>query len=50
MATKKQLAALAKARRKWKSMSKKARAKAMPGGRKRKTTRKRRTRKTRRSR
>jgi hypothetical protein len=32
MATKKQKAALAKARRKWKSMSKRERAKRMPGG------------------
>lgn len=31
--TKKRKAALAKARRKWKGMSKRKRAKAMPGGR-----------------
>jgi len=32
MATKRQKAALAKARKKWKGMSKRKRAKAMPGG------------------
>lgn len=36
MATKKQLAALRKARRKWKNMSKKARKKAMPNKKRRK--------------